>query len=58
MVCPVLGSVSTGRPDSQHCVGLVMEVPPGDRAPGTPAEPPGLREPPPDAGEDPAFVVG
>lgn len=35
-----------------------MEVPPGDKAPGTPAEPPGLREPPPEAGDEPAFVVG
>lgn len=48
-----------GLPDSQHCVvGPDMEVPPGDSAPGTPAEPPGLNEPPPDTGEEPAFVVG
>lgn len=57
-LCPVTGSVTMGLPDSQHCVGPLDEVPPGESAPGTPAEPPGLSDPPPEAGDEPEFVVG
>nr|CAI5853331.1 unnamed protein product [Callosobruchus analis] len=49
--CPVTGSVTKGRPDSQHC------------APGAPAEeePPGLSAPPPGRpapGESPPPLEG